>query len=509
MNLTLLLDMAADTAGDRVAVGPATAGASYADVRAAAVAVAGALARRGAQRLVLASQNTDAIPGLLFGAALAGVPFTSVNYRLADDRLVEVLDRCSPAVVVADEHTSPRIAEVAGLELRTAAELAAETPADTEPADHAGDTDQVVVSLFTSGTSGAPKSVVLRHRNLTSYILSTTEFLDAGEDEAALVSVPPYHIAGIASVLSNVYAGRRLVYLPQFDPHRWVELAHAEAVTHAMIVPTMLGRILDVLEETGTTLPALRHLSYGGGRMPLPVVRRALELLPAVGFVNAYGLTETSSTIALLGPDDHRDAFAHDDPAVAGRLGSVGRAVPGVELEIRDADGRPVERGRVGEIVVRGDQIAGEYQGGDGRGDAKDADGWFRTNDRGWLDDGDYLFVDGRADDVIVRGGENLSPGEIEDVLVQHRDVAEAAVVGIPDEEWGETVAAVVVARDGRTVDADDLRAFVSRRLRSSRAPTVVAVRDALPYSDTGKLLRRELRDAFAAAASEPRTVTR
>ncbi|TCK21986.1 class I adenylate-forming enzyme family protein [Pseudonocardia endophytica] len=500
MNLTLLLDMAADTAGDRVAVGPADTGATYADVRDAAAGVAGALTRRGAQRLVLASQNTDAIPGLLFGAALAGVPFTSVNYRLADDRLVQAMERCSPAVVVADERTAPRIDGVAGLELRTATELAAEPPAGGAPAD---DADAVAVSLFTSGTSGAPKSVVLRHRNLTSYILSTTEFLDAGEDEAALVSVPPYHIAGIASVLSNVYSGRRLVYLPQFDPHRWVELARTEAVTHAMIVPTMLGRILDVLEETGTPLPALRHLSYGGGRMPLPVVRRALTLLPDVGFVNAYGLTETSSTIALLGPDDHRDAFVSDDPAVAARLGSVGRAVPGVELEIHGTDGRPVECGRIGEIVVRGDQIAGEYQGSD----AKDADGWFRTNDRGWLDDAGYLFVDGRADDVIVRGGENLSPGEIEDVLVQHPDVAEAAVVGVPDEEWGETVAAVVVARDGRAVDADALRAFVSRSLRSSRAPTVVAVRDALPYNDTGKLLRRELRDAFA--VDDPRTVTR
>jgi acyl-CoA synthetase (AMP-forming)/AMP-acid ligase II len=295
----------------------------------------------------------------------------------------------------------------------------------------------------------------------------------------------------MASVLSNVYLGRRIVYLPQFDAARWVETARAEAVTHAMIVPTMLGRILDVLEETGAVLPALRHLSYGGGRMPLPVVRRALELLPAVGLVNAYGLTETSSTVALLGPEDHRLAFASDDPSVAARLGSVGRAVPGVELEIHDTDGRPVPPGSVGEIVVRGDQIAGEYEGAD----AKDAEGWFRTNDHGYLDADGYLFVDGRADDVIVRGGENLSPGEIEDVLLQHPGVEEVAVIGVPDEEWGETVAAVVVPRG--SVDADELQAFVRERLRSSRTPTVVEFRDALPYSETGKLLRRSLRAAL------------
>ncbi|MDN5913529.1 MAG: fatty acid--CoA ligase family protein [Pseudonocardia sp.] len=496
MNLTLLLDMAADTFGDRVAVGPATSGASYAQVKDTGARIARALAGRGAARLVLAAENSDAIPALLFGSAMAGATFTAVNYRLADDRLVDAMNRCSPAVVVADERTAPRIADVPGLEFRSLDELLAEATA--EPAGDAGgadDTEGVAIALFTSGTSGAPKTVLLRHRNLTSYVVSTTEFMSADEDEAALVSVPPYHIAGMASVLSNVYSGRRLIYLAQFDPQRWVELARAEAVTHAMIVPTMLGRILDVIERTGVRLPHLRHLSYGGGRMPLPVVRRALELLPEVGFVNAYGLTETSSTVALLGPEDHRTSFSSDDPAVAARLGSVGRALPGVELQIHDPDGRELEAGAVGEIVVRGEQISGEYEGAD----VKDSGGWFRTHDHGHLDRDGYLFVDGRADDVIVRGGENLSPGEIEDVLLQHPGVEEVAVVGVPDEEWGETVAAFVVASDGRDLDPEQLRAFVRERLRSSRTPAVIEFRSALPYSETGKLLRRELRSALSA----------
>jgi acyl-CoA synthetase (AMP-forming)/AMP-acid ligase II len=313
----------------------------------------------------------------------------------------------------------------------------------------------------------------------------------ASEDEATLVSVPPYHVAGMAAVLSSTYAGRRIVYLPQFDPDDWVRLAAEEAVTHAMVVPTMLGRLLDAMQRHGTTLPSLRHLSYGGGRMPVAVVERAMDRLPHVGFVNAYGLTEASSTIAVLGPDDHRTAYGSDDPAVRKRLGSVGRPLPTLELEIRDPLGGALPPGETGEIHVRGDQIAGEYVGRS----VLTADGWFPTNDSGHLDDAGFLFVDGRLDDVIVRGGENVSPGEVEDVLLQHPAVAEAGVTGIPDDEWGEVAAAAVVLAPGATATEAELQAWVRERLRSSRTPAVVDVRAALPYNETGKLLRRVLRD--------------
>jgi acyl-CoA synthetase (AMP-forming)/AMP-acid ligase II len=314
--------------------------------------------------------------------------------------------------------------------------------------------------------------------------------MGADEDEAALVSVPPYHVAGITAVLTSVYAGRRVVYLPAFTPEAWVAAARGEAVTQAMVVPTMLGRILDVLEREGERLPRLRHLSYGGGRMPLSVIERALEVLPGVEFVNAYGLTETSSTIAVLGPEDHRQAIASSDPAVRRRLRSVGRPLPSVVVEIRDPFGRAVAAGVTGEVWVRGEQVAGEYLG---RPDALQ-DGWFPTKDGGMLDDGGYLYVEGRLDDVIVRGAENLSPGEIEDVLVSHPAVAEAAVVGVPDTDWGEKVAAVVVLAEGCTATADELQGWVRGRLRSSKMPERIDFREELPHNETGKLLRRVLR---------------
>jgi len=257
----------------------------------------------------------------------------------------------------------------------------------------------------------------------------------------------------------------------------------------------MLGRILDALEAEATPLPALRALAYGGGKMPLAVIERAMQLLPHVDFTNAYGLTETSSTVALLGPEEHRAAFQSSDPNVRRRLASVGRALPGVEVEVRDAEGRPLPIGERGEVWVRGEQVAGEYLE---RGSTLRDEGWFATRDQGFVDPEGFVFLEGRLDDVIVRGGENLSPGEIEDVLRTHPGVADVAVVGIPDEQWGEAVAAVIVPNAGARPSADEIRDFVRARMRSSRAPSHVEFRDALPYTETGKLLRRRIRAELA-----------
>jgi len=219
-------------------------------------------------------------------------------------------------------------------------------------------------------------------------------------------------------------------------------------------------------------------------------------LFPEVSFTNAYGLTETSSTICLLGPEDHSNALHDQDPAVRRRLGSVGRPVPGVEIQIRGESGEVLANGQSGEVFVRGDQVAGEYLE---KGSVLDADGWFATRDRGQLDELGYLFLEGRSDDVIVRGGENISPGEIEDVLLTHPAVADVAVVAVPDLQWGETVGAVVVLRESAKAEAPELQSWVRERLRSSRVPAVVRFDTQLPYNETGKVLRRVLKQQFAA----------
>jgi len=356
------------------------------------------------------------------------------------------------------------------------------------------DPEETAVLLFTSGTTGAPKAAVLRHKHLVSYILGSVEFMSAAEDDAALVCVPPYHVAGIASVLSSVYAGRRVVQLANFTADRWLELARSEKITSAFVVPTMLSRIIDTLAGEPTAgLPHLRSLSYGGGKMPLTVIRKAMSLFPDTNFTNAYGLTETSSTITVLGPDEHRAAASSSQSQLQRRLVSVGIALPGIEIEIRDDEGQPVGAGERGEIYVRGEQVSGEYEG---RGSVIDAEGWFPTRDAGSLDTDGYLFLDGRADDVIVRGGENMSPGEIEDVLLEHPAVADAAIVGIPSEQWGEAVVAAVVLHGDASVE--DLQDWVKEHLRSSRVPERIEFWDELPYNETGKLLRRVVKEQLS-----------
>ena len=384
MNIALLLEMAADGAGDRVALGSHSGGTSYAELLRLARNTAGWLASRDGQRAALLDGNSPAVPLLLFGAALAGRQFAPVSYRLASGQLRAVLGRLAPGVLVPGMNVVLPEPLPAGLTAWRREEFlaAASQPLEGGTLSQAGP-DDVGVLLFTSGTSGEPKAAVLRHRQLVSYIIGNVEFLSADPDEAALVSVPPYHIAGISAILSSVYAGRRIVQLETFDPQSWVRLVNDERVTHAMVVPTMLTRIVDYLVASGEPVPSLRHLSYGGGQMPAPTIETALGLLPHIDFVNAYGLTETSSTIAVLDPADHRKFAPSEDPCERRRLGSVGRPLPSVQIEIRGPDGIPVRAGASGEVFVRGEQVAGEYIDGS----CRDGDGWFATRDAGYLDE--------------------------------------------------------------------------------------------------------------------------
>ena len=439
MNTGMLIEMAADGLGERIALGSRKDGLTYAGLLDQARRVATVVAESGAERLVFVARNSARLPALLFGSGLAGVPFVPVNYRLADEQLCALLARTAPAVAVVDDDAVGRISGVDGLTVLDAGRARRRgwrRPNRRRPASSTPTRSRCCSTP--AAPPGEPKAAVLRHKHLASYVISTVEFMGAGDDHAALVSVPPYHVAGMATILTSVYGGRRLVYLPQFDPQavgrRRPRRGHhprhgrpddarpdprrgrgpgRDAPEPA---PPGLRRRPDADPDTGTGAGAA-----AGGRL-------RQRLRPH----------RDRSTVAMLGPEDHRVAFGSDDPAIRARLGSVGRPLPTLEVEIRDPDGTALPAGERGEIYVRGEQVAGEYLGRS----ALTADGWFPTNDGGWLDDDGFLFVEGRLDDVIVRGAENLSPGEIEDALLTHPGVAEAGVVGIPDDEWGETVAA-------------------------------------------------------------------
>ena len=490
----MLLEMVAEGDPERIVVGSHNGGITAAELLERSRRAAVYFEKSGTDVVGYFGLNSDVLPVALFGAALAGLPFSPINYRAPDEQLRGILGRVAGGLMIADDDEIARLRTCGAEHVITKGEFATAIAEPVTGEHPFVDPDDVGVLLFTSGTTSEPKAAVLRHRHLVSYIISSVEFLGCEPTEAQLICVPPYHIAGIAAVLSSLYSGRRIMYLPTFDATEWVRLAAEERITHAMVVPTMLGRILQAVEEGGIEPAALRHLSYGGGRMPLELVERTLRDMPHVDLVNAYGLTETSSTIAMLTPDEHREAFASDDPLVRGRLGSVGRPLPSLEVEVRDPDEAALPPGEKGEIWVRGEQVAGEYVGNN----TLTEDGWFRTRDAGWFDEHGFLYVDGRLDDVIVRGAENISPGEIEEVLMAHTAVVEAAVIGIPDAEWGEAVAAVVVLHPGGSASAVELQGWVRERLRSTKMPGVIQFRDELPYSPTGKLLRRVLRDELA-----------
>lgn len=495
MRLTMLLDMAAQGFGDRTVIGRRADGITASELDRRARAGAAYLRESGADALVYLAVNGPAFPLAMFAAAHAGVPLVPVNYRLGDQQLHDLLARHPRAVGIADA-TGLGHLERAGIRGMLPADWLAETVRERELVleESAGsDDDPTAVVIYTSGTTSAPKGVLLRHGNLVSYVLGSVDFASAEEEQAALVSVPPYHIAAVANVISNLFAGRRTMVLEAFQPEEWLRTVREEGVTHALVVPTMLSRIV----ESGADMdvPTLRSLAYGGAPMPAVVVERALEAWPHVGFVNAYGLTETSSTVAVLGPDDHRAAVGSADPAVRARLSSVGQVLPGVVLEIRGPDDELLGAGETGRICVRGEQVSAEYAG---VGRAVDARGFFDTRDQGHLDHDGYLFIGGRVDDTIIRGAENIAPAEIEEVLLRHPAVLDVAVFGVSDPQWGQRIEAAVVTRADLVIGDDELRSFARDVLRSSKTPDRIWFCSELPRTETGKLLRRRVPDLVA-----------
>jgi acyl-CoA synthetase (AMP-forming)/AMP-acid ligase II len=507
VNIAMLLEMAAMNFPGRVAIGRRDDGLTYSELARRVTVGAAAIVEAGVERVVFLAGNGELFPTTVFACGVAGVPVVPLNYRLGPVQLAALLADQKDVLVICEARYSEIVAAHVDSFLTT--DEWAERLKDSRRQDDRGQApdrdnsgDGIAVLLYTSGTSAAPKAAVLRHRHLVSYILNSVEFDSAANTDASLVSVPPYHIAGVATILSNVYAGRRLVYLDRFMPEQWLQLAVEEGVSNAMVVPTMLARIVDYLEANpDAARPKLRSLAYGGARMPLPVIEAALRLFPGTDFVNAYGLTETSSTIAVLDPGDHRAAVGSDDPAVRARLSSAGKPVAGLEVQVRSPEGQPLLPGQPGELWVRGPQVSGEYLG---TAMTTDEDGWFPTRDRASLDAGGYLFVEGRADDTIIRGGENIAPGEVEDVILGHPDISECAVVGLPDAEWGQRLAAAVVLVPDRTFDAEALRSWLTARLRRSKTPDRIEQWDELPYTDTGKLIRRQVLDTMIERTNNP-----
>ncbi len=362
--------------------------------------------------------------------------------------------------------------------------------------------NDVTVLMYTAGTTGLPKGVPQTHEGYASYMLSSVSPPSPEIHEMNLLSMPMYHVAGLQAMLAAIYGGRTIALMKQFDPKEWMEFVQRVKPDRAMLVPTMLKKIIDDPDFHKYDLSSLKVITYGGAAMPFEVIKKAIELFPNTMFINAYGQTETTSTIAALGPEDHRitpDMPEEEREKKLRRLrSSIGRPLPDVEVKVIDEEGRELPPGEVGEIVARGPRIMKGYWGDEEKTKkALTPDGWLRTGDRGYMDEEGYIYLVGRADDLIKRGGEFVSPDEVESLLYSHPKVAEAAVIGVPDEEWGQEVKAIVVLKPGETATPEEIIDWCRGKIAGFKRPRAVVFVDELPKTSTGKVLRRVLREKY------------
>jgi acyl-CoA synthetase (AMP-forming)/AMP-acid ligase II len=470
---------------------------TYEQLRAAVSQAAGLLTELGigsGDRVGLFATNSAAMLEALFAASAVGATLVPMNYRAADEevrhllsdsgakvvfsetRYRELIESCRPdslghLIMLEDDYAGRR-------------DAAEEFPLVVDVED-----DDLAALLYTSGTTSLPKGVKLTHGSLTGYIMGANDAADGSDMGRMILAAPLYHIAGLTSMLNALYCGRITVVMQQFEADRWLELIDAHDVTHAFLVPTMLARVLESPGMASAGLGSLQALTYGAAPMPPAVIRRAIEMFPdTVGFSGAYGQTETTSTVAVLGPDDH----VLDSDQKKARLSSVGQVLDDVEVRIVDPVGAVLGPGEHGEVQLRTYRAMDGYWGAEEKTRVTiDDEGWVHTGDLGYLDDDNYLFLSGRSGDMIIRGGENVAPEEVEAVLYEHGDVLDAAVVGISDETWGERVVAAVVLRDGGSIDAVD--AHAREHLAAFKRPDAFHVTEDLPRTSTGKLLRRHL----------------
>ena len=490
---------------DRIALEFESRRISFTRLEALSRQIAGGLAalgiRRG-DRIVYYAKNSDDFYVLLLGAARAGVVLVPINWRLSVREATQIAEDCgSAAHFISNDlagsfrgDLSGRLAQRPLITLGTLEDsgfhdwIAAHAAVAEDAAGHPGD---VLLQLYTSGTTGRPKGAMLSHR---SVLVPQRLRLDAdvswdrwAPDDATLVAMPLGHIGGCRLGLLALCNGARAVVTPEFKPERLLDLIEQAGVTRLFIVPTALRLLLDDPRTARADFSRLKILFYGASPMPLPLLREGLRVI-GCGFVQLYGMTETCGAIVALGPEDH-------DPEGGPKMGSTGRALPGVEVAIVDAEGRHLPASNAGEIVTRSpSNMIGYWNDPDATRETIDADGWLHTGDVGSLDGAGYLTIHDRVKDVVISGGENIYPAEVEAVFVEHPAIAEAAVIGVPDAKWGEAVKAILVPRPGAHPDADELIEWARGRI-GFKAPKSIDFAAELPRNASGKVLKRSLRE--------------
>jgi long-chain acyl-CoA synthetase len=454
------------------------------------------------ERVAFLDRNGTEYFEVLFGCALMGAVAVAVNWRLAPLEMAAIIEDAEAKVVFFGSEYTATAKELAslvtGVRQWVPLDRLAEwrDPAGAGAADDPGfdpGPDDVVVQLYTSGTTGLPKGAMISGRNLSCILNEADQVFHIGADTVSLVAMPLFHIGGTGWALAGMSRGGHSVVLRDMDPAEALRLIDRHRITETFVVPAVLMFLLATPELATTDVSSLRTVFYGASPISEDVLVKSMAALEC-DFAQVYGLTETTGAITSLMPADHDP----DGPRAA-LLRSAGRPFDHVELKIIDSgSGEELPAGEVGEVWTRSDQnMLGYWNKADETASVLSDDGWFRTGDAGWIDEDGYLFLHDRIKDMIVSGGENVYPAEVENALLAHPHVMDAAVIGVPDDKWGETVKAVVVRTPGEPDDealAADIIAASRGRLAHYKCPTSVDFVEALPRNPSGKVLKRELR---------------
>jgi acyl-CoA synthetase (AMP-forming)/AMP-acid ligase II len=450
-----------------------------------------------------------------FAAAKLGAIYVPLNFRAKGDELTYMLNSSEAStLLVGDRYLDlirsirpnvPSVKNYISIESKQDDMLYYEDIISSAAADDVIteiEDDDTTMLVYTAGTTGFPKGVMLSHSSFGVYVLENVTPPDPEIEEKNILTVPLYHVAGLQAVMAAIYGGRTLVMERQFEPVEWMGLVAGEKVNRAMMVPTMLKQLIDHPEFKKFDLSSLRVITYGAAPMPLEVIKKALEVFPGVNFINAFGQTETASTITTLSPEDHILTGSEEEKEKKlKRLSSIGRPMSDVEMKIFDEEGNELPPGEVGEIVARGPRVmAGYWKDEEKTKKTIDANGWVHTGDVAYMDEDGYFYLAGRATDMIIRAGENIAPEEVEAVARTHPAVDDVAVIGVPDLEWGEQVRAVVVLKAGEKATAEEIMEHCRQKLASYKRPTSVVFVDELPRNPMGKVLKRVLRDQYGKA---------